>query len=419
MLQPLQMGLDRDLIVACNICMRYRTLEIAWTPRSRVQWRIFTATRKEAARLWGDLVDRHHRIRRLNWRWPTKERWQKWAKGRYPRLHSQSVQQIIGEFCEAVNSTCQLRKNGHSEARYPWRKPRYRDVVYTNQGATLREGNVRLSNSDAGALYIRLPFALPGRLMEARLRMGSVLLVCEVPDEARRQKTVIGVDLGVNTLLAATDGENAVLVSGREAKATVQWRNKRLAEIQQAQSRKAKGSHRWKRLQRRKAKMLAKATRRIRDITHKATRKVADAFPGATCHVGKPFNDAAQKINRKQAQQVSSACNRRIIEQLDYKTCGAIEQDEAYSSQTCPVCGERNKCQRVYRCRRCGYTTPRDVVGSSNILCVGQHGSLVPGCRVPNTIHAVHPSKYPGRSRVVRQDTAHVARGSPREAHEL
>jgi predicted RNA-binding Zn-ribbon protein involved in translation (DUF1610 family) len=81
---------------------------------------------------------------------------------------------------------------------------------------------------------------------------------------------------------------------------------------------------------------------------------------------------------------------------LDYKTSGALELDEAYSSQTCPVCGERNTCRRVYRCRRCGFTAPRDVVGSSNILCLGQHGRFVPGCRVPNTLHYVHPLKYPG-----------------------
>jgi len=399
--------------------MGYRTLEIAWMPRSRSEWRTFTAARREAARLWADLVERHHRIRRLNWRWPTKSRWERWAKRKYPHLHSQSVQQIIGEFCEAVNATRQLRKLGHSEARYPWRKPKYRDVVYTNQGATVRDSKVRLPNGDAGILHIPLPFDLPGRLMEARLAMGRLLLVCEVPDEARPQRTVVGVDLGVNTLVAATDGEKAVLVSGREAKATVQWRNKRLAEIQKAQSRKTKGSRRWKRLQRRKAKMLTKARQRIRDITHKATRKIADAFPGATCYVGMPFNDAAQKLGSKQAQQVSAACNRKLIAQLDHKTCGAIEQDEAYSSQTCPVCGERNKCGRVYRCRRCGYSAPRDVVGSANILCIGQHGTLIPGCRVPNTIHAVHPSKYPGKRRVVRPDTAQVARGLPREAAPL
>jgi transposase len=115
--------------------------------------------------------------------------------------------------------------------------------------------------------------------MEVRLSMATLRLVCAVADVPRPQHTVIGVDLGVNTLLAATDGEKTLLVSGRAAKATVQYRNKRLAECSQAQSTTTKGSRQWTRVQRRKAKMLAKCHRRLRDLMHKATRKVATAFP--------------------------------------------------------------------------------------------------------------------------------------------
>src|SRR5262245_38041032 len=78
------------------------------------EWGAFTASRQEAARLWNDLIVRHHRIRRLNWKWPSKARWQRWATGRYPGLSAQSAQstqQLIGEFCAAVDSCRQLRKN--------------------------------------------------------------------------------------------------------------------------------------------------------------------------------------------------------------------------------------------------------------------------------------------------------------------
>jgi putative transposase len=394
--------------------MSYRTIEIHWLPKTASQWHTFTSSRKEAARLWCDLVERHHRIRRRQLAWPSKARWERWAKGRYPGLSAQSVQQILGEFCEAVNSTRQLRKRGHDEARYPWKKPRYRDVIYTNQDARLRQGLLFLPHGMSGRLRIPIPVDLPGRLMEVRLSMGAVRLVCQVADRKTPQQTVIGVDLGVNTLLAATDGKKAVLISGRAAKATVQYRNKRLAECSQAQSRKIKGSRQWKRLQRRKAKMLAKCARRLRDLMHKATRKVAESFPGATCYVGKPFNNAAQKIGRRQAQQVSSACNARLIAQLDYKTCGAIEVDEHYTSQTCVVCGARNKNGRIYRCRGCGMTAPRDVIGSVNILAVGRHTILAPGRSVPNAVMFTHPTKYAGVNRLGHADTMQVAEASLR-----
>jgi putative transposase len=370
----------------------YRALEISWKPRSPSGWATYAVARREAARLWNDLVERHHRLRRRNLHWPSQARWQRWAKRRYPGLSAQSTQQIIREFCEAIHSARQLRKNGHPDARYPWKRLRFRDVVYTNQDARLRSGWLILPNGTSGTLRIRLPegVPLPGRLMEVRLGLHRVCLVCEVPGEPQPAGPTIGVDLGVNTLIAATDGETAILVSGREAKATVQWRNKRLASAASRQSRRMKGSQRWKRLQRRKREMLAKSHRRLKDLMHKATRLVAEAFPHARCYVGEPFNDAAQKLGRRQAQQVSQACGRTIIRLLEYKTGGAIPVTEAYTSQTCPVCGERSRAGRTYRCG-CGATAPRDVVGSTNILCMGEHGLLLPGRRVPTRITYLRP----------------------------
>ncbi len=373
--------------------MGYRALEIAWTAHTTTEWATFTASRREAARLWNDLVRRHHRIRCLGWKWPSRIRWQRWAKGRYPGLTAQSAQQIIGEFCAAVDSCRQLRKNGQAQARYPWRWRRYHDVIYTNQDARLRDGRLILLHGTSGTLRIRLPetITLPGRLMEVRLSYGTVRLICEVPDQARPQQTVIGVDLGVNTLIAATDGQKVILISGRAAKATVQYRNKQLARIQQCQSRMTRGSRRHKRLQRHKYRMLGKAQRRMRDLCHKATRQVASAFPDALCYVGEPFNAAAQRLGRVHAQQVSTACTRKIIRLLDDKTAGAITLSEAYSSQTCPVCGERSKQRRIYHCPHCGATAPRDAVGALNILALGQHGAMRPGRTLPQQVKYLRP----------------------------
>ena len=104
------------------------------------------------------------------------------------------------------------------------------------------------------------------------------------------------------------------------------------------------------------------------------------------------------QIGRRQAQQVSSACNRRIISQLDYKTSGADVVPEPYSSQTCPVCGCRQKCRRVYECRSCGFKAPRDVVGALNIRTIGLVEHLEPRADLTlPRITWVHPSKYPGR----------------------
>jgi len=303
---------------------------------------------------------------------------QQWAKGKFPHLHSQSVQQIIADFCEAVHSARQLRQNGHPDARYPWRYCRYRDIIFTNQGATLKSNRLRLPCGNAGVLFVPLPVPLPGRLMEARLAYGELQLVCEVPDEACSSQTTIGVDLGVNTLIAATDGENALLISGRGIKSAIRHRNKTIGHLRSKLSKKIRGSRRSKRLRRQLHQVRGKTHRQILDACHKATHIVATTFPNARCYVGEPFNDAAQRTSRTVSQQVSQAVCGRLTRQLDYKTSGAIQVPEQYSSQTCPVCGKRTKARRWYRCL-CGYEAPRDVVGASNILCIGRYGELRAG----------------------------------------
>jgi putative transposase len=355
--------------------------------------------------LWADLVERHFRIRRLGWRWPSKARWQRWARRKYPHLSAQSAQQVIGEFCEAVESAKRLRKTDPG-ARYPWHKGRYRDVPYTNQDARVRDGCLLLPNGKAGTLRIRMPdtVLLPGRVMEVRLSFGCVRIVCEAADASSPAGPTIGVDLGVNTLVAATDGARAVLVSGRGVKATVQWRNKRLTSLVRKQSRHVKGSRRWRQLQRRKRLLLRKAGRRVRDSLHKATRQIANAFPSAKAYVGEPFNDASQKMRPRQAQTVSQAANRKVIDLLAYKLAGVITVSEAYSSQTCPLCGARNKHRRIYRCA-CGVTAPRDVVGAVNILSIGRVGTIEHVPKLPVQVTYRRPDR--------RSASGHLASSSP------
>jgi putative transposase len=390
--------------------MAYRTLKFSWLPSNRQGWIVFTGVRKEAARLWSWLVEHHAEIRQRGGRWPTKADLFKEIKGLFPGLHSQSAQMIVADFCEAIASAEALRERDEP-FEYPHRKTTYRQVLFSNQAPRFRDGRMILPCGTAGKLSVRIPagVALPGRLMEVRLDYGEIELVCEVLETPKPAGPTIGIDLGVNTVIAATDGTKAILVSGREIKATIQLRNKQLAEIAAKQSRKAKGSRRHKRLRRHKHRTLAKARNKVRDLCHKATRKVADAFPNAQAYVGKPFNAACQKMGRRQAQTVSSACNRKLINLLNYKLAAAIEVEEAYSSQTCPVCGGRSKHRRTYRCR-CGYQAPRDVVGCSNIRTIGIEGAMRPGCCVPNAIHWVHPSKYPGPKPGSPADTGHVAR---------
>lgn len=354
------------------------------------------------------MVVRHARIRRLRWSWPSEARWHKWARGKFPGLCAKSVQMVVRDFLDAVICAARARKaerasGGEVLAEYPWHTRRYRDVPYCNQTAKIRDGYLRLTGSKHGrVLRVRMPkgISLPGRIMEVTLSYGVLRISCEVDAVPTAPTSTIGVDLGINTLLSASDGSTALVVSGREFKAIRQYQQKQLASIQSRQSRHKHGSRRHKRLQRRKRVGFDKHARKIRDLCHKATRLVADHFPGGTVVVGRAFNDAARKMDRVHAQQVSRACTSKITRQLSYKLSGARKVSEAYSSQTCPVCGCRQRCLRVYRCEACGLVAPRDVVGAVNIRAIGLYGALTPGQSMPTVVRFVRPlRKYPGPAR--------------------
>ncbi len=230
--------------------MSYRTVKFSWLPSTCEGWVIFTSVRKEAARLWSWLVERHAEIRMRGGKWPTRNELQKEIKGRFPGLHSQSAQMILHDFCEAVASAESLRRKGEPY-EYPYCKTTYRQVLFTNQAPRFRDGFMVLPCGQAGYLEVFMPkgVTLPGRMMEVRLGYGEVEIVCEVITEPQDAGPTIGIDLGVNTIIAATDGNKAILISGRAIKATIQVRNKTLAEICSKQSKLTKRSRRHKRLQ--------------------------------------------------------------------------------------------------------------------------------------------------------------------------
>ncbi|GAB6137978.1 RNA-guided endonuclease TnpB family protein [Halanaerobaculum tunisiense] len=76
--------------------------------------------------------------------------------------------------------------------------------------------------------------------------------------------------------------------------------------------------------------------------------------------------------NSKANQKIHQWLARKIYNLIEYKAQSiGIEvklQDEAYTSQTCPKCGNRYKPKnRNYKCKECGFEYHRDGVGAINI----------------------------------------------------
>ena len=385
--------------------MAYRTIKFAWLPSTCQGWLIYTSVRKEAARLWSWLVERHATIRQLGGKWPSKADIQKEIKGLFPGLHSQSVQQIVADFCEAVASAESLRKRGEPY-EYPHRKTTYRQVLFTNQAPRFRDGRMVLPCGKAGSLEIHLPrgVTLPGRMMEVRLGYGSVEIVCEVLIEPRPAGPTIGVDLGSTR-------------SSRPPTATrpswsVAGRSRRQSNCGTSDSPRSKRSK--------------SGTRRGRDGIAGSSDASTGSWhtPGtrsATCATRRPARlRTPSRTPRRTSVSRSTTPAARWIGSVAVRVVGLQPQDhrDAALQARCLHRGRRALLVAdVPRLRRTveappdlsvsalSYEAPRDVVGCSNIRVIGIEGGLRPGCPVPNRIHFVHPSKYPG----VRQ----VAPGTP------
>ena len=79
-----------------------------------------------------------------------------------------------------------------------------------------------------------------------------------------------------------------------------------------------------------------------------------------------------RRLTTKTVKQLLSACHGKFFDHLRYKCNDRgkhfLQVSEHYTSQTCPYCGELNKCNEVYKCKSCNFIHDRDAVGSLNIL---------------------------------------------------
>ena len=121
----------------------------------------------------------------------------------------------------------------------------------------------------------------------------------------------------------------------------------------------------------------------IKDLNHKITRSfVTWAIENkiAKVYVGNPEGVQRKKRRRVVSQKLSRWSFGKHMKYLEYKftAVGIVLEkiSEAYSTQTCPQCGRRHKCNsRNYRCS-CGYIAHRDIHGARNILSLALNGRI-------------------------------------------
>ncbi|WP_231509791.1 RNA-guided endonuclease InsQ/TnpB family protein [Streptosporangium roseum] len=225
-------------------------------------------------------------------------------------------------------------------------------------------------------------------------REGSrwyVIVSCDaVPAEALPATgATVGIDLGVASLVATSDG--GLLDNPRHLAASAD----RIASAQRALARRKRGSTRRRKQVARIAALHAKVRRRRLDGAHKAALALVGAYDVIVCEDLRITNMTRRAASRPDGEggylpggaAAKSGLNRSILDAgwgvfltiLSHKAESAgrelIAVNPANTSRTCACCGhcakENRRTQAEFACTACGHSAHADVNAAINILRAG------------------------------------------------
>lgn len=306
-------------------------------------------------------------------------------------LHAHSADAVVQSFYGALKSW-RVRRKIDPESKPPRKRGHFYRVQWKTSAIRLRDGQLLLSNGKGNApLVVPWQWDLPSLMELGWNGTGYELRATYTTSTTMKPlgTGVAGVDLGEIHLAATHDGQACCIYNGRYLRSVRRYQNKKKGEIATKLSHMKRGSRRWKRLRARKGMILRRLDNQVRDILHKQTTKlvsnlyesgVQTVVIGDVRDIRKDL-DYGKKANQKMHQWLHGKVRWMISYKAEGRGMEVALQEEAYTSQTCPVCGERHKPNgREYRCK-CGFRYHRDGVGSFNIRAkyLGNFGSAVVG----------------------------------------
>ena len=331
----------------------------------------------EAGRAYSKVVSLMRKVKRKKGFWLSQGAVQKYMRLKGYNLHSQTLQAIIQSYFDSLKSYFRVSKS-NPDAKPPKRTPHFYKVRWIQNGITFKDGVVRLSNGKGNAA-ITLKSDVRPAYVEMYFQRGSYYfsLVYEVQIPPKRKTgKAVAIDMGEIHPIVSHDGEHTIIYNGRVLRAIKQYLNKFKAYIQSKMDRCKQRSNRWYRLKRIKTKILAKLNAQIKDAEHKITsRFISDCIKAKadTIVMGdiKGIRKRA-KFSKKSNQKVHQWAFARLQSMICYKAelAGLKVKfvSEAYTSQTCPRCGNRKKpTNRNYHCNHCSFAYHRDGVGAINL----------------------------------------------------
>ena len=131
-------------------------------------------------------------------------------------------------------------------------------------------------------------------------------------------------------------------------------------------------------------KLRERESRYVTAVDHAATKALVSHYGAGTLYVLEDLTGvrkATEQVRIKQRYVTVSWCCYEFRKMLEYKALltgsRVIAVAPAYTSQDCPICGNRakenrNRKRHEFQCRKCGYRSNDDQIGVMNLYLAAQ-----------------------------------------------
>ena len=284
-------------------------------------------------------------------------------------IYAQVAQDVIHRLDKAFQNFFRRVKNGETPG-YPRFKGynRYDSFTYPQSGYKIKDGKLHLSK--IGAIRIFQHREIEGKVKTCTIKRDGdqwyASFSAELSDaDTVAPQTSIGVDVGIKTLAALSDGTEI------ENPKTLNKYDSKLRKVHRELSRKKKGSNNRGKQKVSLANIYRKVRNARKDYLHKVSRTLVDTYDLIV------FEDLQIKNmvkNHHLARSIHDAAWGMLIDFTTYKAEYAGKSVELVNprntSKQCSVCGNIQPMplsQRTYRCHVCGNVMDRDHNAAINI----------------------------------------------------
>lgn len=359
---------------------------------------------KESAVIWNECIKKNNELYNNQKKLMSKNELQNFVRDLKinTKIISARVKLVISrKVYEAYKGISKARKQGRTDEKYPYKIKKFYPTEWNGSVVIFPDYNKNIiklttsqyigadgKNHNGEQLCLKFKTTIPQNIKTVKLVHENgcfytyISYAIDMEDKVAEGGNIAGIDLGeIHSITSVNNYGESLIITGRKMRSIKQFRNKKYAELNNKMSKCKKGSRQYNKYRIAKAKIGSKCQTQLYYCIHKLTRMYTNwaVEKGISAVVigdveGIEQNNKKKKIgNTNVRQKLSQWSYGQIMYYLEYKLKQEgiilIKVSEAYTSQTCPVCGHRHKPKnREYICPKCGSTFHRDCVGAYNIL---------------------------------------------------